>query len=362
MSKSIEVETKTFVRFWLVILAFVAAGFFIFKAMTGIIIVLIAVFFAVALRPLARQLDRIDKSKERRSLSSVGAVVIVVLALAAVIGFVGPVIFNETSKFISSVPEQINSILNNDSINKFGNQFGVPNLREQIISGVKESSQAFVKDLSNLTINSIGTIGSTLTGIILVIVLTILFMLQGPDLMNKLWSITEGKDKEASKVWRRVIDRMASVIAKYASGQLLVAILDGVVVGFSILIFSLCFGFSTSLAIPLGLIAAFFYLIPMFGPIITSVLVTLLLLPSSLWAAITFLVFYIIYAQIENNVISPKIQGKGMALPPLVILISVTIGIYTLGLIGCVVAIPIAGCIKVLVEEYPNIKKVVEEN
>ena len=73
------------------------------------------------------------------------------------------------------------------------------------------------------------------------------------------------------------------------------------------------------------------------------------------------LVFYIIYAQIENNIISPKVQGKGLSLPPLLILVAVTIGIYSFGLIGCIVAIPIAGCIKVFVEEYPALKGSKEE-
>ena len=111
----------------------------------------------------------------------------------------------------------------------------------------------------------------------------------------------------------------------------------------------------------MGLVAAFFYLIPMFGPIITAILVTLLLIPSSLWAGLIFLISYIIYAQIENNLISPKIQGKGLNLPPLLILVAVTIGIYAFGLIGCVIAIPVAGCIRVIIEELPNLKELSEE-
>ena len=111
----------------------------------------------------------------------------------------------------------------------------------------------------------------------------------------------------------------------------------------------------------MGLVAAFFYLIPMFGPIITAILVTLLLIPSSLWAGLIFLISYIIYAQIENNLISPKIQGKGLNLPPLLILVAVTIGIYAFGLIGCIIAIPVAGCIRVIIEELPNLKELSEE-
>ncbi len=361
MSRTIDVDTKTFVRFWLVILGLGIIGLFIWKAMPGLLIVLTSIFFAIALRPLAKRIDAIDKKKERRSLSSIMAVTIVVMTILAVIGFVGPVIINETSKFLGAIPEQVNSLLKSDDINRFGSSIGIPDLKEQIIVSVKDTSQSFVGGLSSFTIDSIGTIGNILTSVILIVVLTILFMLQGPEVMDKLWGSLASRDKKASKAWRRVIDRCAGVISKYVSGQLIVAILDGTVVGVTVLTISILFGINANLAIPMGLIAAFFYLIPMFGPIITAVLVTLLLIPNSLWAGLAFLVFYIIYAQIENNVISPRIQGKGLNLPPLLILVAVTIGIYSFGLIGCIIAIPIAGCIKVFIEEYPNIKGEKEE-
>ena len=361
MSKTIDVDTRTFIRFWAVILGLGLVGLFILKAFTGILIVLASIFFAVALRPLAKKIDNIDRSKERRSFSSIMAVLIVVLSILAVIGFVGPMIVNETSKFLSTVPEQVNNLVQNGEIDKFGQSIGVPDLKQQVTTNVKDASQNFVSGISNFTVSSISTIGSILTAIILTVVLTILFMLQGPAVMDELWDALASKNRRASKAWRQVLNRCAEVIAKYVSGQLLVAILDGTVVAVSVLILSILFGFSAVLTIPMGLVAAFFYLIPMFGPIITAILVTLLLLPNSLWAGIVFLIFYVIYSQIENNLISPKIQGKGLNLPPLLILVSVTIGIYAFGLIGCVVAIPIAGCIRVIIEELPNLKESSEE-
>ena len=62
------------------------------------------------------------------------------------------------------------------------------------------------------------------------------------------------------------------------------------------------------------------------------------------------------YSQIENNVIAPKIQGDALNLKPLVILCAIVIGMYMFGLLGAIIAIPIAGCIRVLVDEYPNIR------
>ena len=83
---------------------------------------------------------------------------------------------------------------------------------------------------------------------------------------------------------------------------------------------------------------------------------TLILFFSSPLAALVFAIIYIIYAQIENNIISPKIQGDALHLQPVVILCAIIIGMYMFGLLGAIIAIPIAGCIRVLVDEYPNIK------
>ena len=153
---------------------------------------------------------------------------------------------------------------------------------------------------------------------------------------------------------------MSTVVAKYVSAQVLVALLDGIVTTNFVFILSLIFDISSGIAIPLGLISFLFYLIPMFGPIITCVINSILLFVNSPWSALSFFLFYVIYQQIENNIIAPRIQGKGLGLSPLVILIAIVIGMYAFGLIGCLIAIPIAGCIKVIVDEYSAIRKVID--
>ncbi len=99
------------------------------------------------------------------------------------------------------------------------------------------------------------------------------------------------------------------------------------------------------------------YLIPMFGPIISCGLITILLAFSSPAAGLIFLVFYIVYAQIENNLIAPKLQGNALNLPSALILTAIVIGMYMFGLVGAIIAIPIAGGIKVVVEEWPSLRK-----
>jgi len=358
MAKTIDVDTKTFVRFWLVILGFVAVGSFLALSWKGLTIIAFAIFLAIALSPLAKKIDQIDKRKSRKNLSSIVSVVLVVLGVVAVIGFVAPVVISETTKFASEIPGQMDKVLNSDTINEIGTRIGISDLKAQIIDAIRNASQSIIGNLSGFAVDSVSAIGNILTAGVLVIVLTIFFMLEGPSVMESFWkAIGKRTNGDTVGAYSKLTSRMAHVISKYVSGQITVALLDGLVTCLTVFILSIIFRFSAGLAIPMGLLAVVLYLIPMFGPIITCVVATLLIFMSSPIAAIVFLVFYIIYEQIENNAISPKIQGNGLDLPPLVILCSIVIGMYAFGLLGTIIAIPIAGCIKVLIEEYPELKK-----
>lgn len=366
MSKKIEVDTKTFIRFWLVILGFVLALFFIEKALTGLIIVGIAAFLAIAIQPLARRIDKIDKKENRPVLSSIAAFSIVIVVIGLIISVIGPVVVNETSKFIQQLPDTFqNTIGGWDGINSFGESIGIKDLHGEIYNALQNFSNMIFGNLGGTIVSGIGTAASIITATILVLVLTLFFLLEGRGLMAGFWKLVGSESRDAHKkkktlAIRHVVTRMKDVIATYVSKQLIVAVLDGCVTALAVFIMSLIFGFSSDLAIPMGLIMIIFYLIPMFGPIISCILVSLIIFFSDPLAGVVFAIFYIVYQQIENNFIAPKIQGNALQLPPVIVLIAITIGMYVFGLLGAIIAIPIAGCIKVLIEEYPKLKELQE--
>ncbi len=358
MSRAIQVDTKTFVRFWLVVAAMFIILFFINQALTGLLLVGAALFLALAIWPLVKKVDKtINRKKSRLGLSAgivVGGVVLVFLLAVMV---VGPVLVSETSKFVSTAPEQIQKTISGwDGINTFGSIFGIDDARAQIIAQLKQMSSDFLSSFPQTLFASIGTVGSVLAGLIIVVVLTILFLTQGPALMESFWNRMGSKNSKVAATAKQIAGKLANVITRYVTGQVLVAILDGIVTTVAVFVLSIIFRFNSGLALPMGMVAMIFYLIPMVGPIITAGVVSLILFFSDPFAGLSFLVFYIVYEQIENNIISPKVQGNSMSLPPLVILISIVIGMYMFGLVGAIISIPIAGCIKVLFDEYPNIK------
>ncbi|MBQ3325956.1 AI-2E family transporter [Candidatus Saccharibacteria bacterium] len=362
MSRSINVnvDTKTFVRFWIIIAILIIFASLFSIALPALIIIGIALFFAVALMPLVKKIDKkFHKNRSKPGLSAglvVGGLAVVILAVVAI---VGPVVLRETAHFVSTAPEQIQHTISSwDGLNEIGNSFGIHDAKTQIINLLKDWSQSFLSSFPTTVLSSVGTIVNFLTATILVIALTILFITQGPQVLNSFLSVIDNKNGRASKICRKLVNRFADVISRYVTGQLTVAILDGLVVGISVFVITILFGISSGLAIPMAMIAAIFYLIPLFGPIITAITVSMMLFFSNPWAGLSFLIFYIVYEQIENNVIAPRIQGNSMNLPPLIILISIVLGMYMFGLLGAIISIPIAGIVKVLIESYPEIKAI----
>ena len=363
MSKRIETDWQTFIKFWLVPLIIAGVLFFMYKALTGLIIIGISIFLALALKPLVRKVNHFftkhfGKDKKHQTLSAVFAYLIVVLIIGAVLAIVGPVVVNETAKFIQNFPDTFEKTFGGwEGINNFGKSIGIDNLHTQINNALTNLSNGMLDVLGNNLISSVSGIADVVMKIVLVLILTLLFLLEGPEMMDTLWaSLSAGNDKKPVKVAREVISKMANVISTYVSRQIIVAVIDGCASMLIVFVLSLILGFSSSLAIPMGMITMMFYLIPMFGQFIGGTLVTILLFFSNPVAALVFAIIYIIYAQIENNIIAPKIQGDALNLQPIMILSAIVIGIYMFGLLGAIIAIPIAGCIRVLIDEYPNIK------
>ena len=364
MSKTIETDSKTFIKFWLVPLGIMLLIFFLYKALTGLVIIGVSILLALALKPLVRKVNNFfsrhfGTDKKYPTVSAVMAYLIVVLVIGGIIGIVGPVVVNETSRFIEQLPSTFeNSFGGWDGVNSFGRSIGIENLQNEVSNTLATLSSNIFGAIGTNFVASVSGLADIVMKIVLVLVLTLLFLLEGPGLMDTIWhSLSAGdENKKPVKVAKRVVARMANVVSTYFSRQVIVAMIDGLASALIVFVLSLCFGFSSSLAIPMGLLTMIFYMIPMFGQFIGATLVTLVLVCSSPAAAAIFVVVYIVYAQIENNVISPKIQGSALGLPAVVILCAMTIGMYMFGLLGAIIAIPIAGCIRVFIEEYPNIK------
>lgn len=346
----VTVDTKTFIRFWLVILGFAAAGFLLFKAATGLLIIGAALFIALAINPLVRKLAKVIPGKGVKLPIAI-AYLIVIGCLTAFLAIVIPTIVNETVNFAKNLPETVKTVSNSFSwLNDFGESIGIKDLQGEIVNNVQNVSTGIAKDLSANFATSIGAIGSFLAAFILVLILALFMLTEGPAIVEQFWNNFKG-DPQSERA-HHVFDRMADVVSKYVSNALTVALINACCTATMVFVLALFFRLDPGLALPFGLITGVFSLIPMFGSFIGGALVALLLAFNVWGAGLAFIIYTIIYLQIEANLISPKIQGKGLQLPALAVLAAVTVGVYMFGIPGAIISIPVAGCIKVLIEEY----------
>ena len=351
MKVKIEIDTKTFVRFWLVVIGFALAGLLIYNAREALIIIGVALFLALALNgPVSRLANRLPKHS--RVLSTAISFVLIVAFLAAVLTLVVPPIVQQTARFVDTLPETVRTV--SAQWKGFGELVAHYHLEDQLDQALVSIQHDFNTWVSGFGKNIIGGVSATMslfTGSFLVLVLTFLMLVEGPSWMNTLWRAYQDQDRMQHH--RRLMGRIHAVVSGYVSGQLTVSGLDGLFAGLAVFILSFVFpDVPSNLALPTIAIMFVLSLIPMFGATIGGVLVIALLAMNSLPAGIIFGIYFIIYQQIENNMIAPAIQSKRIELSPLAVLVAVTVGLYMFGIVGGIISIPIAGCVRVFIEEY----------
>lgn len=350
MKVKIEIDTRTFVRFWLVVIGFAFAILAIYSARTALIIIGVAFFLALALNAPVSYLAKYLPGRSRVGGTAI-AYVLVVALLGAFVVLVVPPIVQQTAKFVETVPALVDTATTQwkglgDVIAKYHLQPQV----DSAVASIKNNATGWAASAGQNVLSGLGSLLSLVVSGFLVLVLSFLMLVEGPMWLRRIWGVYN--DEERMERHRRLTARMYSVVTGYITGQLTVSAIGAALSGIVVFILSLFFNVPANLALPTVAIAFTLSLIPMFGATIAGVLISLLLLFNDAGAGVVFVVYFILYQQVENNFISPTIQSKKVELSALAVLVSVTIGLYVFGLAGGIISIPIAGCIKVLLEDY----------
>lgn len=354
MKLKIEIETKTFVRFWLVVVAFVALYAIISSALQALIIIGIAFFLALVLNGPVGRLASIMPGKSRAAGTSI-AYVLVLAFLGAFMFLIVPPVIDQSVRVAESIPAFVDRAQTQwHGLSNLATHYGVSDQLDQAFTSVKDSAGSWASDwASSVGSNIISSVGSLLGFVVaafLVIVLTFFMLIEAPRWQEILWGAYNDDDK--MKHHRDLVTKMHNVVTGFVTGQFAIAGLAAFFAGLTVFVLSLIFAVPANLSLPVAAIVFVLTLIPMFGATIAGVLISLLLAFNDVGAAIVFVVYFVVYQQVENNFISPAIQSKTVELSALAILASVTIGIYLFGIAGGIISIPIAGSIKVLLEDY----------
>jgi predicted PurR-regulated permease PerM len=351
MKTSIHIDTRTFVRFWLVIVGLAIAVLALYKASAGLIILGISLFLALALNsPVSRIAKRLP-GKSRVGATAI-AYVVVVAILGAIIFLVIPPIIQQTARFAQSFPTFVEEATQSwHGVRGLIEQYNLQPQVDAALASVRDSAAGWASDVGQNVVSSIGSFFAFIAAAILVLVLTFLMLIEGPKWMERIWSLYNNKAR--METHKRITSRIYGVFNGYVTGQLTVSAIGATCAGLTVFVLSLIFpALPSSLAMPTAAVTFILSLIPMFGATIGGVIITALLAFNSIPAAIIYAIYFVVYQQIENNFISPHIQAKRIELSALAVLAAVTIGLYMFGIVGGIIAIPIAGSIRILLEEY----------
>lgn len=294
----------------------------------------VAVFLAVAADPLVRHL-------QNRGLGRGAAVAIFVAALLTVLGiilwvFVPPLV-EQGAKLIDDAPGYVQEIRKSET-------FRTLDSRYNILDRASNQIAALPAQLADQLSTVVTAIAAGLFGAFTVLFLMVLLMLGGGSVVS---GIAQVFPTIAERRWWSLVQGAYRSVGAYVGGTLIVATLAGVV----LLIAQLALGL-TQYALPLSLWMSLFAIIPLVGATIGSVPAIAVALIVGGWVkALILLVVVIVYQQIEGAFIQPTILGRVVSLPPLIIFLSVLIGAKLMGIIGALLAVPVAGIVQIILRE-----------
>jgi predicted PurR-regulated permease PerM len=302
----------------------------------------VALFLSLALNApvhwLAEHLP--GRVKGSRSFATGISIVIVLVLLGAFLSVIVPPLVSQTTKFIKEAPVLVEQTRDqNSSIGKFIRKH---NLQNQVDKVSKQLSSR-VDNIGGTAVSTVTHIGSSLFATLTVIVLTVMMLAEGPRWRRIFEQLIPNRHVARTQHLARDMHR---VIQGYVNGQVLLAAIA------SVLIVPMLFILHIPNPLALMVIVFICGLIPMVGHTIGAIIITAVALFHSLTAAIIILVYYILYQQIENYVVQPRIQANATNMSALLVFISVILGANFGGLLGALVAIPVAGCIRVAVLDY----------
>ena len=302
------------------------------------ILIIISLFLAAGLNPAVL----FFQNRGLKRGASVGAVMgLVLLFVAAFIAIAAPPLIDQGNQLVNNAPQLVKDLNNNAFINDLNNRYGViDSLQTKIDSVIKDGQFAITAFGGVIGVGK--AVVSGLVSTLTILVLTLYFLASLPQVVQiSLRFVPATRRDRVSKLTNAIIARVGS----FVGGQGLIAILAALF----ILIMGLIIGMPYTA--PLAMVVLVCGFIPLVGHFIGMSIVTLVSLTKSPTTALVALGSYIIYVQIENYVITPKIMRKSLAIPGLVTIIAALLGTSLLGLIGGLLAVPIAAAVLLIIEE-----------
>jgi predicted PurR-regulated permease PerM len=300
-----------------------------------------ALFLSLGLEPVVAWLER---RKLKRWLAVLITVLGVLAIFAGIVWMIVPIIVSQVSQLVEAITNYLNSTSLDDVKEWIHSVFPAIQVSaiDDTIGNIQDWLLSNWGDITGSVINVGIAFFGGLTGAFIVLILTIYFTASTPNLKAAVYSLVPASKRP------RFIDlseQITDSVGYYVMGQVALGVTNGVLSAIFLTIIQAPF------PAVLAIIAFFFSLIPLVGTLTGAAIIVLTCLIPGLGSPATALaaaIYYIIYMQLEAYLISPRIMNRAVSVPGAVVVIAALAGGSLLGLLGALVAIPVAASILIL--------------
>ena len=298
-----------------------------------------AIFIALGLDPVVNFFER---RKLKRPLAITTVVIFFFGIVGGLIWAVTPSLVRETAHFIQQAPGLLGGITQIDWVIKLDDQFG------GAISTALNSTGSFLGDSKNWPsmLGGVVKVGlSIFNGFfagLTIVILSIYFMASLESFKEWVYKLVRARSRDN---FISISEQISNSVGRYVMGQVTIASINA----------TLAFIMMTIAQIPFALLLAFIAfvlaLIPLVGSITGAIIISLVALSVSPVTALAVAIYYVFYMQIEAYVISPRVMRKAVDVPGAVVVVSALVGGALLGVLGALVAIPVAASIILIIRQ-----------
>jgi len=328
--------TRQIARIFFTLAACLGFLYLLVQIRSTLLLLGIAIFLAVALGPA------VDFFAQRmpRAAAILTVYMLIFLTFAGVLALVVPPVVNGASDLSSDIPNYIDQLKDNKTFREYDKEYNIEErLQEQAtkLSGRLGDAAGALQSVATTAFN-------TAFQLITILTMTFFLLLDGKRIVRFLLR-RSGRENQPRLL--EIAERIYKSTAGYVAGALTITTINGVLTFIVLTILGVPF------AVPLAVLMSFFGLIPLVGATIGGVIILIVTLFTDFpQATIIYGVFLIFYQQFENNVLQPFVYRRTVNVPPLAVIVAILAGSSVLGVVGALIAIPIAAAIQIVMREF----------
>ncbi|MGO9925829.1 MAG: AI-2E family transporter [Mycobacterium sp.] len=307
-----------------------------------LVLIGVAFFLALGLEPAASWF--VNRKLPRWAATTL----VFAIFLATVGAFVAaavPPLAQQASELIKQAPHYLQQAQDHSSaIGRLNERFHV---QQRITDTINGSGGSVVNDVVSAGSAVFGAVADSLV----VIVLTVYFLADMPRIRSNLYRLVPHTRRPRAIL---IGDEVFAKVGAYVLGNVLISVIAGAAT------FVWLMAFDVPYPLLLGIFVALLDLVPVVGSTIAGVVVAAVALTVSLPVCIATTVFFVVFRLLEDYLLVPRIIGRAVKVPALITVVAVLIGGALLGIVGALVAIPIAAALLLLTQEvlYPRLDEV----